>query len=303
MSNSKTYDLGLVQGKSFTISGHYDSMDLLRAARPDPAVGEVWSIGNSIPYDIYIFDGVINDWRNYGPLGQKGDPGSGFKVLDYYDSFELLQADITAPAAGAAYGVGSAAPYDIYIYGATSGWVNNGPLQGARGEPGADGAPGEAGADGQDGATFTPLVEEDGTLSWSNDKGLDNPPRVNIKGPQGQRGEPGADGQDGAPGAPGEAGPNEVSTDTGTNINGLLKGNGVNIEQASPEVDYVAPDKLNGYLPKSGGSMSGKLNADATSMASLTVAQVRDIYFGTDAMEDGVSALPAGVIYFQYEEV
>lgn len=35
----------------------------------------------------------------------------------------------------------------------------------------------------QDGATFIPSVSADGTLSWTNDKGLDNPAPVNIKGP------------------------------------------------------------------------------------------------------------------------
>lgn len=39
-----------------------------------------------------------------------------------------------------------------------------------------------------DGATFTPSVSEDGDLSWTNDKGKDNPPTVNIKGPQGEPG-------------------------------------------------------------------------------------------------------------------
>ena len=39
--------------------------------------------------------------------------------------------------------------------------------------------------DGEDGATFTPSVSEDGTLSWSNDKGLKNPSDVNIKGEKG----------------------------------------------------------------------------------------------------------------------
>ena len=41
------------------------------------------------------------------------------------------------------------------------------------------------------GATFTPTVSESGDLSWTNDKGLENPPIVNIKGP---KGEPGTDG-------------------------------------------------------------------------------------------------------------
>lgn len=36
--------------------------------------------------------------------------------------------------------------------------------------------------------TFTPSVSEDGYLSWSNDKGRENPAPVNIKGPQGDVG-------------------------------------------------------------------------------------------------------------------
>lgn len=48
--------------------------------------------------------------------------------------------------------------------------------------------------DGEDGATFTPSVSEDGTLSWSNDKGLKNPSDVNIKGEKGSNGNDGKDG-------------------------------------------------------------------------------------------------------------
>lgn len=39
-----------------------------------------------------------------------------------------------------------------------------------------------------DGATFTPNVSESGDLSWSNDKGKENPPTVNIMGPPGEPG-------------------------------------------------------------------------------------------------------------------
>lgn len=38
------------------------------------------------------------------------------------------------------------------------------------------------GGTGQDGTTFTPSVSSDGTLSWTNDGGKDNPTPVNIKG-------------------------------------------------------------------------------------------------------------------------
>ena len=68
---------------------------------------------------------------------------------------------------------------------------------------------GGSGVDGEDGATFTPAVSADGTLSWSNDKGLENPAPVNIKGPQGEqgpKGDTGATGPAGADGAKGEKG-------------------------------------------------------------------------------------------------
>lgn len=54
---------------------------------------------------------------------------------------------------------------------------------------------GGSGADGEDGATFTPAVAADGTLSWTNDKGLANPEPVNIMGPQGPQGPQGEPGQ------------------------------------------------------------------------------------------------------------
>ena len=54
--------------------------------------------------------------------------------------------------------------------------------------------------DGEDGATFTPSVDSEGNLSWSNNKGLINPTTVNIKGEQGIQGAKGAKGDKGADG-------------------------------------------------------------------------------------------------------
>ena len=42
--------------------------------------------------------------------------------------------------------------------------------------------PPESGGVGRDGATFTPHVDSDGNLSWTNNGGLSNPETVNIKG-------------------------------------------------------------------------------------------------------------------------
>ena len=144
-----------------------------------------------------------------------------------------------------AYGVGTAEPYDIYIYDSVSkSWKNNGPLQGAKGDTGvgvADvtfdddvmtvnltsgahyssgslrgpqgvkGSPGVAGAPGTDG--ITPTIGTNG--NWflgSTDTGK---PSRGVKGEQGvqgekgdtgAQGEPGKDGSPGAAGAPGATG-------------------------------------------------------------------------------------------------
>ena len=161
-----------------------------------------------------------------GPQGEpgiQGEPGKGLTISGYYATAQALASAVTNPTAGDAYGVGTAEPYDIYIYdGVTHAWVNNGPLQGAKGEkgdkgdtgaqgePGKDGRPGAAGAPGATGTTFTPSVSADGTLSWTNDGGKENPASVNIKGPQGvqgPQGKPGVKGETGAAGAPGPEGP------------------------------------------------------------------------------------------------
>ena len=113
-----------------------------------------------------------------GPTGPKGETGSGFKVLGYYGTKAALDAAQKATAAaGDAYGVGTAEPYDIYIFdGITGEFINNGPLQGADGVA------------GKDGVTFTPSMSDDGDLSWTNDGGKANPQTVNLKGPKGDTG-------------------------------------------------------------------------------------------------------------------
>ncbi len=84
-----------------------------------------------------------------GAQGPKGDTGSGFAVLGYFATQATLEAAITLPYAGDAYGIGSAQPYDIYIWdGINSVWVNNGPLQGAKGDTGPQGPQGETGPAG-----------------------------------------------------------------------------------------------------------------------------------------------------------
>lgn len=47
------------------------------------------------------------------------------------------------------------------------------------------------------GVTFTPNLDANGNLSWSNNGGLDNPKTVNIKGPKGNTGNKGTNGTNG----------------------------------------------------------------------------------------------------------
>ena len=118
-----------------------------------------------------------------GATGAKGSTGVGITNTILNDDYTLtvhfatasaLSAGVSNPEAGDAYGVGSAAPYDIYMWDASAKkWVNNGSLQGVKGD---------------DGVTFTPSVTADGTMSWTNNGGLANPEPVNVRGPAGKDG-------------------------------------------------------------------------------------------------------------------
>lgn len=77
--------------------------------------------------------------------------------------------------------------------------------QGPKGDKGDSGTNGTNGKDGDDGATFTPSVDSAGNLSWTNNKGLTNPPTVNIKGPKGDKGDAGE-------GGGGSSGSSEIET-------------------------------------------------------------------------------------------
>ena len=143
-----------------------------------------------------------------GPAGPKGETGSGFKVLGYYGTKAALDAAQKATAAaGDAYGVGTTEPYDIYIFdGITGEFVNNGPLQGAKGDTGPEGPqgpkgdPGETGPQGPAGA--------DGAPGKDGAKGAD--------------GLPGKDGADGAPGKDGTNGRDGVTFTPAINAAGDL---------------------------------------------------------------------------------
>lgn len=143
-----------------------------------------------------------------GPQGPKGDTGAGLSILGYYATEAALQAAVPSPTASSVYGVGSCAPYDIYVWDAiNSEWKNNGAIQGAKGDTGAAGPQGPQGEAGEDGGYYTPSVSSNGNLTWTASKsGMPDAPAINIRGPKGDTGAQGPTGPAGAAGAAGEDG-------------------------------------------------------------------------------------------------
>lgn len=69
-----------------------------------------------------------------GATGAQGPQGKGLQILGYYATLDALTAAVTSPAAGDAYGVGTAEPYNIYVWdGVGNTWVNNGTAVGVEG--------------------------------------------------------------------------------------------------------------------------------------------------------------------------
>lgn len=171
--------------------------------------------------------GPKGDTGETGPQGPKGDTGAGFEVKGYFDTKEKLESNIQGPAAGDAYGVGMAEPYDIYIWdGVNRMWVNNGPLQGAKGDPGTaatvqigtvtTGQPGTQASVNNSGSANAAVLNfviprgEQGVTGPQGPKG-----DTGDTGPQGIQGENGPQGIQGPKGDTGETGPQGPKGDTG----------------------------------------------------------------------------------------
>lgn len=141
-----------------------------------------------------------------GIRGEKGETGAGLTILGNFATVEALRAAIPSPQAGAAYGVGTAQPFDIYIYDERKkDWNNHGPLQGAKGERGEKG----------DAFTYADFTKEQ-LAALKGEKGERGPQgEAGAQGIQGPKGEQGATGPAGAKGERGERGPQGLQGDTG----------------------------------------------------------------------------------------
>lgn len=281
------------------------------------AAGSAASVTNSGTASAAVLDFVIprgqqGDHGKNGDKGDKGDPGEDFKILGYYDTLSALEAAAASPSAGDAYGVGTAAPYDIYVYDGVSGtWVNNGSIQGPAGKNGDNGADGRE-VELQKSATHIQWRYA-GETTWN-----DLVPLASLKGAKGDKGDYGSDGvgisgvafketdasgnnvytitltngatydftapkgATGSKGDTGATGPNSVSTSTATNITGILKGNGSTVAAAVAGTDYAAASHTHDlYIPTDAIGMpygvaslgpGGKVTASQASAAVVSIS-------------------------------
>ena len=164
------------------------------------------------------FEGDEAQWLE-SLKGETGADGRGFVLAGYYDTFTQLEQSVPAPQAGDAYAVGTQAPYTIYIYDGVGGdWVDNGSLQGPKGDTGEPGPQGETGPQGIQGvqgpagaaATITVgtvTTGGPGTDATVTNSGTTSAAVFNFQIPQGQKGDTGDAGPQGPKGDTGDTGP------------------------------------------------------------------------------------------------
>ena len=108
---------------------------------------------------------------------------AGLVVYGFYPDKAHLEEAVPFPYAGEAYAVGTAAPYNVWVWdGVGLEWVNAGNLVSTV-------------AKGDQGVTFIPSVDENGIISWVNDGGRDNPEARDITGATGATGAAGPAGK------------------------------------------------------------------------------------------------------------
>lgn len=169
------------------------SVEVTQVESGDPADGSATiSKEDGVRFSFHIPQGKQGERGEQGLRGERGETGKGFTILGYYPTLAALQSAIPAPGIGDAYGVGTEAPYNIYVYSEGS-WVNNGPLQGAKGDKGDKG----------DAFVYSDFTSEQlaALVGPKGDTGADG-----AKGDKGDKGDTGAQGAQGPQGEKGPAG-------------------------------------------------------------------------------------------------
>ena len=55
-------------GQGIRIKAHFDTLDDLLITAEKPSAGDAYSVGNTLPYDLYIYDYLHARWVKYGAI-------------------------------------------------------------------------------------------------------------------------------------------------------------------------------------------------------------------------------------------
>ena len=252
----------------------------------------------------------------------EGKPGRDFQILGYYKSENELREKVTDPVAGDAYGVGTTAPHDIYIWdGVGMDWVNSGKIQGPQGLQGKpftyedfteeqlEGLRGPQGIQGE-AFTYEDFTEEQ-LAALKGEKG-DVGRGLQILGRYDTAAE-----LNGIAATPGDAysvgteAPYDVYIYDGSEWinNGALQGPQGDKGEKGDKGDTgdVGPQGIQGEKgdtgemgPKPEKGVDYFTEEEKTELA-YRAAEILKIEYGTEPLEAGVTPLEDGKIYIQYE--
>ena len=228
-------------GSQFVVLGHYASLSALQTAHATGTSGDAYSVGQTVPYDVYVWGVDAQAWQDVGPIsGPQGPQGeSGTAATIQVGTVTTGEPGTQASVANS--GTESAATFDFTIPRGEKGEAGAaGPTgaQGVQGEQGPQGIQGEKGDKGDDGASFKVLglyatpedlqaahpsgsegdayavgTEAENVIylwdtddsAWTNIGPLQGP--QGIQGPKGDTGDTGPQGPKGDQGETGPAGP------------------------------------------------------------------------------------------------
>ena len=227
--------------------------------------------------------------------GEKGDKGDAFTYEDFTEEQleSLKQGPIGPPGADGASvtiesvveSVEDGGSNVVTFSDGTSITIKNG----SKGSSGSNGAPGASGSDG----VGIQSVEQ--TTTSSSDGGSNV---ITVTKTDGSKSTfTVKNGSKGSQGPPGETGPNAVSAETATAMNGILKGNGSNVAVAVAGTDYASPANLNTKMNRT--TSVNEADANYTTLMARGEKLMAKADF--DAVTDWSTELVNGAIAWGYE--
>lgn len=55
-------------GEGIKIVSHFDTVDELKSMVAEPKPGDAYSVGAALPYNLYIYDSLASEWKDYGVI-------------------------------------------------------------------------------------------------------------------------------------------------------------------------------------------------------------------------------------------